>query len=155
MVLVYSPLPEVTVATETDNDSGLLSKDPFDVLLHSLVGRPNGAHVPPSTVQHISDYRHVTAYSVQTVRTELGATIFIEQTSAAGFARYILPPKVLALMDRQRETATAQIRRRHGRRLAEERGLNGRSPFTPEMREKAAAARKRNAAKRKKKGGRA
>jgi len=134
--------------------SAVLPNDPFDIQLSSLIGRPNGAHVPPTVVQAIDDYGNVTSYMVQTVRAEAGPYVFVMQVNAQGTVRYVLPPNVLRLMDGQRERATTQIRRRHGKRLAEERGLNG-TPFTPEMRKKALETRKRNAAKRKKKGGRA
>ena len=61
--------------------------------------------------------------------------------------KYILPPKVLGAIDRQREQATKVIRRRHGQRLAEARQASGTvNPFTPEMRAKALATRKRKAA---------
>lgn len=134
--------------------SSVLPHDPFDIRLAELIGRPNGGHVPATVTQDIDHYGNITQFIVQTVRDEQGATVFVTQINASGSSRYILPPKVLALLDRQRDTITAQIRRRHGKRLAAERGAA--NPFTPEMREKALQTRKRNAAKRaKRKGGRA
>jgi hypothetical protein len=133
----------------------VLPTDPFDQLLSRLVGLPNGAHVQPSVVQDIDYYGNTTSYMVQTVKAEHGPTVFITQVNASGSSRYILPPNVLRLIDRQRDTTTTQIRRRHGKRLAEERGIVGVSPFTPEMRQKALVARTRNAAKRRARKGRA
>jgi hypothetical protein len=143
------------LANENESRSSILPADQFDILLGTLIGHPNGGHTPAAVVQDIDFYNNSTQYIVQTVRTEKGSTVFLTQVNSAGSARYILPPKVLALIDRQRDTTTTQIRRRHGKRLAAERAANGQQPtFTPEMRRKAQATRKRNAA-RKKKGGRA
>lgn len=127
----------------------ILPADQFDKLLSRLIGLPNGAHTQPSVVQDVDFYGNTTSYMVQTVKTEDGPTVFVTQVNAAGSVRYILPPNVLRLIDRQRDTTTTQIRRRHGRRLAEERAANGTAPtFTPEMRRKALETRKRNAARR-------
>lgn len=135
---------------EQDRPSGILSTDPFDRTLDSLIGHPNGAHSGTTAVQVISDYKHVTAYVIQTVRTELGDTVFIAQTDSTGSRRFILPPKVLAVIDRQRDANTSKVRRRHGKRLAEERGLVGGGGFTPEMRAKALATRIANAKRKRK-----
>jgi hypothetical protein len=125
--------------------SRILPTDTFDALLARLVGLPNGGHTAPSVVQSTDFYGNTTSYMVQTVRTEEGATIFVTQVTASGSIRYVLPPAVLRLIDRQRDTTTTQIRRRHGKRLAEERGP---VTFTPEQRAKALATRKRKAAER-------
>jgi hypothetical protein len=130
-------------------DTQTLPIDQFDKLLSRLTGLPNGAHTQPSVVQDVDFYGNTTSYMVQTVRTESGPTIFVTQVNAAGSSRFILPPAVVRTIDRQKDATTTQIRRRHGIRLAEERGA---SPFTPEMREKARAARVRNALKRKNRG---
>ena len=134
------------MANENESRSTILPADQFDILLGKLIGHPNGGHTPAAVVQDIDFYNNSTQFIVQTVRTEAGATVFVTQVNASGSTRYILPPKVLALIDRQRDATTTQIRRRHGRRIAAERG----NPFTPEMRKKAAETRKRNAAKRRK-----
>jgi hypothetical protein len=128
--------------------SGVLPTDPFDRQLSRLIGLPNGAHTQPSVVQAVDFYGNATSYMVQTVRTEEGPTIFITTVSANSErpGRYILPPAVMRLIDRQRDATTTQIRRRHGKRLAEERpNLGG---FTPEMRAKAAQTKRRKAAER-------
>jgi hypothetical protein len=134
---------------EPDVRSAVLPTDPLDVELAKLMGLPNGAHTQPAVTQVIDPYGNVTNYTVQTVRSDLGNTVFVWQTSAAGPKNYILPPKVLALMARQADTVTAKIRSRHGRRLAEQRQANGHRPvFTAAMRAKALATRKAKAAKR-------
>ena len=102
--------------------------DQFDKLLSSLIGLPNGAHTKPAVVQDIDFYGNATSYMIQTVRTEEGLTAFVTQVNAQGSVRSILPERVLATIDRQRSSITTQLRRRHGRRLAEERAAEGIAP---------------------------
>ena len=102
--------------------------DPFDKLLSSMIGLPNGAHTQPTVVQHIDFYGHSTQYILQSVRTEEGVTAFVTQVNSEGSARSILPPSVLAAIDRQRAAITTKLRRRHGRRIAEERAAAGHVP---------------------------
>lgn len=133
--------------TDDDRRSSVLPSDPFDIQLSKLIGLTNGAHTAQRTVQVIDEYGNTTTHVVQTVKTESGEWVFLQQASARdGYRRFILPPRVLALIDRQRHTTQMQVRRRHGKRLAEERGRT--NPFTPEMRRKAAETRKRNARER-------
>lgn len=105
-----------------------LPTDPFDKLLSSMIGLPNGAHTPPSVIQHIDFYGHTTSYMIQTVRTDEGVTAFVTQVDAQGSKRYILPKSVLDVINRQRDAITTQLRRRHGRRIAEERAARGEQP---------------------------
>src|SRR3990167_9275127 len=126
-------------------DSAALPSDQFDKVLSRLIWLPNGGHTQPTVVQAVDFYGNTTSYMVQTVKTEDGPTVFVTQVNAAGSARFILPPAVVRLMDRQRDTTTTQIRRRHGKRLAEERGASF-GGFTPEMRAKALATRRKKTA---------
>ncbi len=128
------------------SDTALLPTDQFDKMLSRLIGLPNGAHTQPTVVQAVDFYGNTTSYMVQTVKTDEGPTIFVTQVNAQGSARFILPPAVVRLLDRQRDTTTTQIRRRHGKRLAEERGNFG--GFTPEMRAKGLETRRKKAAAR-------
>jgi hypothetical protein len=111
--------------------------DPFDRLLSGMLGLPNGAHTQPTVVQAIDFYGNVTSYMIQTVRTDEGVTAFVTQVNAQGSVRYILPQHVLQTIDRQRDSITTQLRKRHGRRIAEERKAAGVIPF---KRKKKAAA---------------
>jgi hypothetical protein len=132
-----------------DAASPILPADNFDKLLSRLIGLPNGAHTQPSVVQDVDFYGNTTSFMVQTVKHDEGSTVFVTQVNAQGSQRYILPSKVLQLIDRQRGSTITQIRRRHGKRIAEERAATGTLPaFTDEMRKKGLATRKRNAAKR-------
>lgn len=105
-----------------------LPSDEFDKLLSRLVGLPNGAHTQPAVVQAIDFYGHTTSFMIQTVRTDEGVTAFVTQVNAQGSQRYILPQSVLAVLDRQRAALTTKIRRRHGKRIAEERRAAGIEP---------------------------
>lgn len=132
-----------------DGPTAILPTDQFDKTLARLTGLPNGAHTKPVVVQAQDFYGNVTQFIVQTVRTDEGDTTFVTQANASGLTRYILPPNVLAVVDRQREANTTKVRRRHGQRLAEDRKASGTMPtFTPEMRAKALATRKAKARKR-------
>ena len=102
--------------------------DPFDKLLSSMIGLPNGAHTQPTVVQAIDFYGNTTSFMIQTVRTEEGVTAFVTQVNAQGSVRFILPQNVLAVIDRQRASITTKLRRRNGRRVAEERMAAGIQP---------------------------
>jgi hypothetical protein len=104
------------------------TSDPFDKLLSSMVGLPNGAHTQPAVVQAIDFYGNTTSFMIQTVRTDEGVTAFVTQVNAQGSQRYILPQHVLMVLDRQRAAITTKIRRRHGKRIAEERKAAGKQP---------------------------
>jgi len=129
-----------------DQRSKVLPTDPFDIALSNLTGHPNGAHTQPSVVQSQDHYGNVTSFMVQTVKWEDGITVFVTQVNAERSARFVLPPKVTAVIARQADAVSLMVRRRHGKRLAEERKASGIVPsFTPEMREKALASRKAKA----------
>ena len=102
--------------------------DEFDNMLSRLIGLPNGAHTQPTVVQSIDFYGNTTSFMIQTVRTDEGVTAFVTQVNAQGSARYILPPHVLAVLGRQRDALATKIRRRHGKRIAEERKAAGIEP---------------------------
>ena len=104
------------------------TQDPFDRLLSSLTGLPNGASTKLAAVQHSDFYGHTTTYNIQSVKTEEGVTTFVTQGDASGQVRYVLPTKVLAAIDRQRVSLTKQVRRRNGKRIAEERAAAGIKP---------------------------
>jgi hypothetical protein len=131
------------------SDEKILPTDTFDRALSRLLGLPNGAHTQPAVVQAVDFYGNVTSFMVQTVKWDEGQTVFVTQVNAEGSTRFILPPKVLATIQRQADAVSTMVRRRHGRRLAEERAANGTQPvFTKEMRAKGLATRKAKAAKR-------
>ena len=104
------------------------TSDPFDKMLSSMIGLPNGAHTKPAVIQAIDFYGNATSYIVQTVRTDETVTAFVTQVNASGSVRTILPQTVIAAIDRQRKSITTKLRRRNGRRIAEERMAAGIEP---------------------------
>jgi hypothetical protein len=129
--------------------SKVLPTDPFDIALDNVLGHPNGAHTQPSIVQSIDHYGNVSSFMVQTVKWDEGVSVFVTQVNAQGSVRFVLPPKVVTLVQRQQDAITLMIRRRHGKRLAEEAKAAGVvRTFTPEQRKKALATRKAKAAAR-------
>ena len=104
------------------------TSDPFDGVLASMIGLPNGAHTQPTVIQATDFYGNTTSYMIQTARTEEGIAAFVTQVSAQGSVRYILPQNVLLAIDRQRAAISTKIRRRIGKRIAEERKAAGLLP---------------------------
>jgi hypothetical protein len=131
--------------------STILPTDPFEIALADKLGHPDGAHTLPAVVQAVDFYGNATSFIMQTVKWAEGTTVFVTQVNASGSARFVLPPKVVGLLLRQQDAVTTMVRRRHGRRLAEDRIARGemRVGFTAEMRAKGLKTRKANAAKRK------
>lgn len=127
-----------------------LPQDPQDRMLSRLTGLPNGAHTQPSVVQTMDYYGNVANFTVQTVRWDEGNTVFVTKVDSEGHQRFMLPPKVINLIVRQADAVSNMVKRRHGKRLAEQRKADGWTPhFTPEMRVKALKTRQEKAAKRK------
>lgn len=108
--------------------SASLTQDAFDKMLSRLMGLPGGAHTKPAAVQAIDFYGHATSFIVQTVKTDEGETAFVSVVNASGSVRFVLPPRVLATIDRQRKSLSKQVRSRNGRRIAEERAAAGIKP---------------------------
>lgn len=108
--------------------SAARTSDPFDRMLSDMSGLPNGAHTKPTVVQAIDFYGNSTQYIVQTVRTDETITAFVTLVNSAGSVRTILPETVLATIDRQRVSISKKIRRRNGKRIAEERMAAGIQP---------------------------
>jgi hypothetical protein len=135
--------------TTTTERSAILPTDPFEIALNQVLGHPDGAHTDPVVKMAVDFYGNACSYIVQTVKWAEGNTVFITQVNASGSARYTLPPKVVEAILRQLDSVTTMVRRRHGKRLAEQRMASGDKPvFTPAMRAKALKTRKANAVKR-------
>lgn len=114
--------------SKREQPSPVLPTDDFERQLASLTGLPNGAHTAPSVVQDADFYGKVTSWMIQTVKHEQGETVFITAVNAEGSQRFVLPPRVLATIDRQRQSTQTMVRRRHGKRIAEERKARGEQP---------------------------
>lgn len=131
---------------KTTDRSPLLPTDEYDVKLRDLMGHPNGAHTEPSLLQAVDEYGNVSSFMIQTVKWDAGTTVFVTKVTATEHKRLVLPPAVVRTILRQQEQVTAIVRRRHGKRLAEQRRAAGVVPtFTPEQRKKAIATRRARA----------
>ena len=127
----------------------VLPTDPFEKNLARLIGLPNGAHTQPTVVQSIDFYGNVSSFMVQTVKWDEGISVFITEVRGSDQqpVRVVLPPKVVAAVLRQQDACTRMVRKRHGQRLAESQRAEGRTAtFTPEMRAKGLATRRKKAA---------
>lgn len=111
-----------------EDPSPVLPTDSFDQAMAQLQGLPNGAHTTPTVVQVTDFYGNTTQWIVQTFKHDGGETTFLTAVDAQGRQRFVLPPKVLAVIDRQRGSTQTMVRRRHGKRLAEERAARGEVP---------------------------
>lgn len=113
-------------------DDSVLPTDDFERQIARLTGLPNGAHTQPAVVQDTDFYGKTTSWMVQTFKHDGGETAFLTQVNSedgtASARRFVLPPRVLAVIDRQRQSTQTMVRRRHGKRLAEERKSRGEQP---------------------------
>ncbi len=129
-----------------DERSPQLPSDPYELALSRLIGLPNGAHTQPAVTQTIDFYGNVSNWMTQTVKTDEGDFVFLTLVQTGSKAdRFVVPPKVLAMIDRQRSSTLTMVRRRHGRRLAAERKQRGELPAflsNPPARRRAKRAKK-------------
>ena len=115
-----------------DNPAGNIAYvDAFDRTIGALHGLPDVAFtktavsrvVPPLGVGGTQ------LYVVQTYRQkEQGDTIFLEHVSETGTVRLVIPPKVSAVIARQREQLTAKTRSKAAKAVAQERKERGEVP---------------------------
>jgi hypothetical protein len=85
--------------------------DWFDKKIGALHGLPNVVHCKPTTLRHASPLIGASqTFIVQTYRAEDGDWIFLEQTSAAGHARIVLPPNVAEVIARQHDALSGRVR---------------------------------------------
>ena len=101
----------------------------FDRILSGLHGLPDVTHTQPSTIRTVDFIGTSQTFIICTYRMrEQGDTIFLEIVSAEGSTRVVLPPQVADAIARQRDALTAKVRRKHGKRIAEERKARGEQP---------------------------
>lgn len=114
--------------SKREERSELLPRDRFEDSLSRLVGLPGGAHLQPSVVQCMDFYGRSSDWMVQTVKTDEGDHVFLTCITSEGVTRLAVPSRVMATIDRQRATLTTKVRRRNGKRIAEERAARGEQP---------------------------
>lgn len=103
--------------------------DEFDRQLGGLHGLPDCVEIA-NTVHVVEPIvGNAKTYIVRRFRqSEQGDTIFLHVVSRDLNVRVILPPKVMALLARQDAVLSTKLRRKNGKRLAEDRKAQGIRP---------------------------
>lgn len=135
----------------------LAQLDEFDRLLAEYEGLPQALKTQPAIVRvtPFMPVDPVATWTVQTIKhSELGEFVFIERTRGGAtddkdrYVRIVIPPKVVALITRQRDALITKARSH----AARERFANVPRDYShlsdPKVRARALAARKAKAAKR-------
>ena len=96
----------------------------FDRVLGSLHGLPDVTHTSQSTVQHVPFTARTTGgtetYIIQTYRQkDQGDTIFLQRISDEGTVRIPIPPKVAAVINRQRDQIGVKVRSKAAKAVAQ------------------------------------
>jgi hypothetical protein len=101
--------------------------DLFDRKIGALEGLPDVVSAKPTTLRSVDPMiGDSQTFIVQTYRSrEAGDTIFIEQTSANGHVRLVLPPNVADAIARQRESLTGRVRSQSARERMKDRMAAG------------------------------
>jgi len=104
--------------------SGLLPTDEFTIRLRELMDNPGA--VRTSSRVDLQDFygRHET-WTIDTFRTETEKTAFVQRMGSQAPLRLLLPPKVMAALDRQRGTLTGHMRTRGARQAVATRIARG------------------------------
>jgi len=108
------------------------TQDTFDRVIGMLHDLPDVTTSRPSTVVSVTPMLgRAQTFIVQTYRQrEVGDFIFVQHIDGSGGARFVIPPSASEAIARQRETLGLTVRRKVGRRVAEERKARGERPFT-------------------------
>ncbi len=109
-------------------DQITIARDHYSDTLRRLLDNPSAVSTPGSTINTQTLLGHTESWIVKTVRTDGKDTAFIQQISAAGSQRIVLPPAVTAALGRQREALSAKLRRQAARRAADTRKQRGIEP---------------------------
>lgn len=105
-----------------------MSDETFDRTLGSLDGLPDVIATTQATIQTTTPLvGNAETYIVQTVRhPDAGDTVFLQVISAGRALRLVIPPKVSAVIARQRDALTGRARVRGARQAVatkRERGI--------------------------------
>lgn len=104
--------------------------DVYDRVMGGLHGVPDVLTCKPTTLRWVTPMIGASqTYIVQTYRhKELGDTIFVEQTSASGHVRIVIPPNVAEAIARQRAALSDRLRSRASKESMAERMAAGYRP---------------------------
>ena len=118
----------------------LLPRDVFSVRRRELMDNP-GAIRSASTVDVADVYGNVETWRIETFRIEGAVEALVQRNSVDGALRLVLPPKVMAALDRQRGSVVTASRQRAARRALETRRERGDRIGNPEALRKASKRR--------------
>jgi hypothetical protein len=105
--------------------------DKFDRAFGSLIDLPEVTKTQPTTVTlSVPFIGEAQQFTVQTVRHQDtgGDWVFLTYVDASGSVRLVIPPKAVNAIVRQRDSLTAQVRRRVGKASAAARKARGELP---------------------------
>jgi hypothetical protein len=120
------------------------SPDLFDRTLGSLDGLPGVVATGQATVQTTTPLLgNAETFIVQTIRhPEMGDTIFLQALSSGRSFRLVIPPKVAAVLSRQRDALTKRTRSRAARAAVVTKRERGQILGNPAALEKARKAKR-------------
>lgn len=95
--------------------------DSFSQTVEQLNSNPAAIKVKPAIVDATDFYGNVVRWVVQTIRGEAGDSVLLERVDAATPLREVLPPKVVAMINRQQEAVAGVVRKRAAGRAADTR----------------------------------
>lgn len=114
------------------DEKATLAKSKFDRLMGSLTDLNETVRSAETVTRDTPLFgvgEGTTTYITQTIRQkDVGDFIFVEVVSEEGTVRLVLPPKVAAVIARQRDTLTDKSRSRAARTVAEDRKARGEVP---------------------------
>lgn len=114
------------------DEKATLAKSKFDRLMGSLTDLNETVRSAETVTRDTPLFgvgEGTTTYITQTIRQkDVGDFIFVEVVSEEGTVRLVLPPKVSAVIARQRDTLTGKSRSRAARSVAEDRKARGEVP---------------------------
>lgn len=123
-------------------DDDRLPRDEFSVRLRELTDNP-GAVKASSRVDIADFYGHAETWTVDTFRHDGVETVFVQRMSATAPLRLMLPPPVMAVVNRQHDANTTKMRRRGAQQAVATRRERGDTLGNPAALRKARKARKR------------
>lgn len=132
---------------DRDPPTVVLARDAFSARMRELAGNP-GISKASSRIDLHDFYGNLETWTVDTFRApgEPG-TAFIQQMTATGALRLMLPPKVMEALGRQNGSVVRQNRRRAARQTVSARRAEGLTVGNPEALARARKARKRSKGK--------
>lgn len=126
-------------------DDATLPRDEFSIRLRELTDNP-GAVKASSRVDIADFYGRSETWTVDTFRHGGVETVFMQRMSAEQPLRLMIPPPVMAAVNRQHDANTGKVRRRGAQAAVATRIARGDTLGNPDALKRARGARKRRKA---------